>query len=440
MAKNRYTACDCGEIYAGEKPVEKSSEEFLSNIANSTDRIYCFSISKKERDTESESVVYYDYKKKKWRAGRYIGNIEWSSGGKRASLSISPRFGEKILLEMVGEIFNFKLTVGKSGSGQNSLYIKMLICYIWLQKLSEANRHGMPRTKVPETNRGYTVKGKLLVKPTIFSYSKNRMLISQSLDVVYDEKVIGIISEAYHVLISEYNFAEFSKLLPSDTRKIIREIENIRHGFRHRKISEKDYQSIAYHPIYRSYKELVDFSWQIIKSRARLNGKNCGTDLSGYLIDMAEVWECYVRRLVSKSMREDGWRLIDSTFTVYRKMFYKRKIIPDIVLEKDGKYCVFDAKYKTMQYRETDVDRADFFQIHTYISYMQHHGKVLVGGLLYPIEYENASIEKMEALFGVNSDCQYLIDGPLVRGEGDNQGIENSFLESIKESIAKVER
>ena len=35
-------------------------------------------------------------------------------------------------------------------------------------------------------------------------------------------------------------------------------------------------------------------------------------------------------------------------------MFYKRKIIPDIVLEKDGKYCVFDAKYKTMQYRETD--------------------------------------------------------------------------------------
>ena len=40
-------------------------------------------------------------------------------------------------------------------------------------------------------------------------------------------------------LISEYNFAEFSKLLPSDTRKIIREIENIRHGFRHRKIRRR---------------------------------------------------------------------------------------------------------------------------------------------------------------------------------------------------------
>ena len=57
--------------------------------------------------------------------------------------------------------------------------------------------------------------------------------------------------------------------------------------------------------------------------------QNQGSNVSGYLIDMAEVWECYIRSVVQKQLREFGWKLIDSTFTVYETLFYQRKIIPD---------------------------------------------------------------------------------------------------------------
>ena len=61
---------------------------------------------------------------------------------------------------------------------------------------------------------------------------------------------------------------------------------------------------------------------------------------------------------------------------------------------RDGKdeFLVFDAKYKRMKGEKNDVDRSDFFQIHTYIQYFLHtypEGRVLLGGLLYPLSLED---------------------------------------------------
>ena len=58
-------------------------------------------------------------------------------------------------------------------------------------------------------------------------------------------------------------------------------------------------------------------------------------------------------------------------------MFYARNIIPDIVMTKGDDVMVFDTKYKKMLMRGTkeniwDVDRNDFFQINTYMSYYQN--------------------------------------------------------------------
>ena len=125
---------------------------------------------------------------------------------------------------------------------------------------------------------------------------------------------------------------------------MISDIERIGHNIKSFRITEKDYQSINYRPIYQSFKDLVDFSWQIINSSMGMNAQNQGSKVSGYLIDMAEVWECYIRSLVQKQLKVFGWKLIDSTFIAYETLFYQRRLIPDIVLEKDGAFCVFDAK------------------------------------------------------------------------------------------------
>lgn len=427
-----YTACDCLLVSKNGKPATDPNDEFLSYVRNTSKNIYCFSVSKHERDKESEPVVFFDYEAGQWRSGRYIGNIDYHIGRKHYSLTIEPRFGENILLEMFGEIFNLKLSGGKSSlkSNRNSLYVKMLVSFIWSQKLAAANRHGLPRNRIAINTQGYSVKGKLMIKPSIFSYGRNRTIISQSHKMAYDEKVIAIVNSAYKVLKRDYAFEQLS--LSPNIKNMISDIEMIGHNFKSFRISEKDYQSITYQPIYQSFKDLVDFSWQIINSSMGMDAQNQGSNVSGYLIDMAEVWECYVRSLVQKQLKEFGWKLIDSTFIVYETMFYQRRIIPDIVLEKDGRFCVFDAKYKKMMYRGIDVDRSDFFQIHTYISYMQHLGTVKFAGLLYPVEKDFGLLNTSTSLYNLRDACVFIVDGPIISEERIDK---EHFFELIKKGI-----
>jgi 5-methylcytosine-specific restriction endonuclease McrBC regulatory subunit McrC len=91
------------------------------------------------------------------------------------------------------------------------------------------------------------------------------------------------------------------------------------------------------------------------------------------------------------------WEVIhEDTLTVYENQFYSRHMYPDIVMKKDNKIMVFDAKYKRMKFRGRDnngagnLDRNDFFQINTYMAYYdkQKDLDVITGGLLYPIEKE----------------------------------------------------
>lgn len=264
-----YTACDCLFVSKNGKPATDPNDEFLSYVRNTSKSIYCFSVSKHERDKESEPVVFFDYEARQWRSGRYIGNVEYHIGRKKYSLTIEPRFCENILLEMFGEIFNLKLSGGKSSlkSNRSSLYIKMLVSFIWSQKLAEANRHGFPRNRTTINTQGYSVKGKLMIKPSIFSYGRNRTIISQS---------------------------------------------------------------------------------------------------------------------------------------------------------------------QEMTYRGIDVDRADFFQIHTYISYMQHLGTVKFAGLLYPVEKDFGLLNTSTSLYNLRDTCKFIADGPVI--SKDNIDKEH-FFEVIKKGI-----
>ena len=125
-----------------------------------------------------------------------------------------------------------------------------------------------------------------------------------------------------------------------------------------------------------------------------------------------------------------------------------------IILEKDGKYMVFDAKYKRMRGiktsgKQSDVDRSDLFQIHAYIQFVQHHlGDVLVGGLLYPITrrglddegnvYQHSddietSLYHSKHLFGYesNHETRFIIDG-IVCDENQN---DDSSVAEIREQM-----
>ena len=102
---------------------------------------------------------------------------------------------------------------------------------------------------------------------------------------------------------------------------------------------------------------------------------------------------------------------------------------------KDNDVLVFDTKYKKMQMRGTkegiwDVDRNDFFQINTYMSYYQNQNfNVKIGGLLYPIEksfIENKNICHSQTWFG-NTNTKFIIDGIDLLNLEEPKDNENKF-------------
>lgn len=389
----------------------------LRYFAEQNQAVSVFNISSKQKP--EEPLITHNFMDKRWYAGRYIGNVNFTYGKTDYSIHIKPRFGDIVLLQMFEELFNIKFASGSSSfkSKNNAYYLKLLISFIWLQKLATANRHGLPRIKCMATSEGYAIKGRLLLRSSIAPMHETGKVVSARKEQVFDQVVIRLLYQAYCILKKEYQLGMLK--IPANALDAIQNIETQSLGSRF--VSQYEYQSIKYHPIYQNYEDIVDFSWQIIQAQPGYGNNNTKSNVSGFFLDMAEIWECYVRAIIKKHYHVEGWQITESKYEVYPERFYGRKIIPDIVLKKGEDYCVFDAKYKDMQYRSgfIDVDRGDFFQIHTYISYLQTKGNVILGGLLYPATGHHGLAEITPTrLFGIDySTTHFVVDGPEVTSE-----------------------
>ena len=173
-------------------------------------------------------------------------------------------------------------------------------------------------------------------------------------------------------------------------------------------------------PIFAPYKKVLEYARFIINGN-NIEEKNDGKqETFGFIINVAELFEIYITKLLQKEFSD--WYVESPKIELYNtpQMFYQRKIIPDIVMKKGRDVLVFDTKYKKMQmqgrgqYGSGDVDRNDFFQINTYMSYYQNQNyNVKIGGLLYPIEKsfkENKDICHSQTWFG-NLNTKFIVDG-----------------------------
>ena len=113
---------------------------------------------------------------------------------------------------------------------------------------------------------------------------------------------------------------------------------------------------------------------------------------------------------------------------------------------KDKDVIVFDTKYKKMQMRDRyknggDVDRNDFFQINTYMSYYQNHPdkyNVKIGGLLYPMDLFEEDRCHSQTWFG-NSKTKFIIDGIYLSDLKDAEDNENKFAPISKKEQKFIE-
>lgn len=440
MAK-KLTAQDCMPFFKAKEELAKNAiyeqgkeANILAQFVDSIDPISLFGSELKDEDTDSklayspfENKPYIwnengdEIKKRVWQAGRYVGATQIDN----TTIEIRPRFGNGWLEYLLDDVTHFKVV--KSGSekeekGINDL-MRRILWHLWVRKFASADQYGLPKRVVKCTHVGMQIRGHLNVRKSLFPLFTKGQVVSEYREKDIDDAICRIVYKAYCILVNrKYNKTQ----VPSQIQDSLNTLYSYYQG-QPISVSANDYNNLSYKSIYLSWKPLVDFSWQIIRQDSLFKRKGSKGDSLSIFLDMAEIWEAFLRKKLGEGLAEDGWRVWsveECKIKVYKGAFFERKIIPDIVLERignDGKkeFLVFDAKYKTMTGEKDDVDRSDFFQIHTYIQYFQHtQGKVVLGGLLYPISKKEVIDPKVfhsDSLFGINvqenENIPFVVDG-----------------------------
>ena len=412
-------------------------QEFMKSQSESV-----FRFSSDYQADEDSKLAEYDYRDYCWRAGRFVGEAIFNHNKVDYKITIKPRFGEKMLFRMLEEIFNIRIT--KSASQQSKSldwqhYIKRIIAFIWLHKLANANLHGVLKTQIKREHRGQTIRGRIDVRKSIMPLYKSSEVVSSFRDKQIDINVAQIIFQAHQILKADFHIGKIN--IPDSAQEAINQVHSVIQNSEY--ISESDYKNIRYKEIYLSWKPVVDLSWLIIKRKQLSLKQDKAKDGFGFFIDMAEVWEQYLRILLKKNLLRYGWKYNSEKQIAYEGYFFHRELIPDLVFQKENNLAVWDAKYKRMTGDNRDVDRSDFFQIHTYIqNFLTHQSnrKVKAGGLLYPIS-NNPNFDHYRSPNLINDEgvkVNFSIDGieMIERNEVENPKIkEAEFINRILTSI-----
>ncbi|MBR4008789.1 hypothetical protein [Fibrobacter sp.] len=180
-------------------------------------------------------------------------------------------------------------------------------------------------------------------------------------------------------------------------------------------------------PMFADFKDTLQFAELVIYHENIIpNSEESKSKMSGYLLDIASLWEVYLERLLSRNLGE--WRLsAQEELKLYNGCFFERSNYPDLVLRKKddpSKVVVLDAKFKKMRLKNEDVDRNDLHQIHSYAGYYRENGDtVVLCGLIYPLSLEKP-VNNEENLYGLDKPkTLFVIDG-IYKGKKSKQ--ENS--------------
>lgn len=401
-----------------------------------------FWFSSQNKYTDDCNLAEYDYRENCWRAGRFIGEATVEHQGQLYRISVKPRFGNSVFFRMLEEIHNIKITASLSSFEKSLTWsglLQKVMAFIWLGKLSDANLHGLPRAQQKVRHVGSVVRGSLHVRETVKRLYHREQLVSYSREKVMDEAVAQLIFQAYQIL--KKDLKDLSGRMLDRAMDALNQVLSQVHSKRH--VSVGEYNSIRFNDVYLSWKPIVDFSWEIIQRQHQQLENSSDRKGFGFFIDMAEIWEQYLRSLLKKKLMPLGWKLLDNQLSVYEGTFFKRLIIPDIIFEKENSLLIWDAKYKRMDGRHFDLDRADFFQIHTYMQYYLSHRNVIAGGLLYPLSGKLSSGRSSYLLMPENLGTTFLIDGVEFRQGEDSTASEDilqmeaEFLERIVEEIGR---
>ena len=373
--------------------------------------------------------------------GNYVGKFVWQG----LEIDIKSRFSNVFLermLNFANDIFLDDVSITGNKVDKDFDISKYIIYYMFVQNLERAFLLGLPKAYRSINHHEMKLKGKIDINKFI------------KYDIPFQGKVSSVSREQKEIHEIIDTLYKAVKIIDKNNKVFTKNISHIKtHLKQHRSNSYVSNQTInnaikskaLQNPIFAPYKKVLEYARFIINGN-NIEEKNDGkNETYGFIINVAELFEIYVTKLLQKEF--SAWSVESPKIELYPNQFFARKIIPDIVLIKDNNVMVFDTKYKKMnmngrdRYGAGDVDRNDFFQINTYMSYYQNHKEnynVKVGGLLYPIEKLFDKDKCYSDSWFDNGNTKFIVDGidlSSITNEseiGDIVEFENTFIDRIK--------
>ena len=431
------------DIEADKKVIDDKLEINLNDYQTKSPNNTFFSFFKddEKRNLKNEDDLIISIKKDGdgnylAQTGNYVGKFVWTG----LEIDIQSRFSNTFLermLNFANDIFLDDVSITGQNVKEDFDISKYIIYYMFVQNLEKAFLLGLPKAYRSIEHHEMKLKGKIDItrfikhdipfQGKISSVSREQKEIQEVIDVLY--KAIKIIDK---------NNKAFSKNI-SHIKTHLKQHKSNQYVSNH-SINKALTCKALQNPIFAPYKKVLEYARYIINGNS-IEDKNDGkAETYGFIINVAELFEIYVTKLLQKEFTD--WHIDSPKIPLYETMFYSRKIIPDIVMTRGNDAMVFDTKYKRMIMRGKnqngagDVDRNDFFQINTYMSYYKSKGlHVKVGGLLYPMESFEKSLCHDDNWFG-NSDTKFIVDGIDLSKKEDLTM--NDIVESEKDFIERL--
>jgi 5-methylcytosine-specific restriction endonuclease McrBC regulatory subunit McrC len=382
----------------------------------------------------------------------YVGNFIGKFTYNKVDINIRSRFSDtflKRMLNFANDVFLDDVSVfeAEDKKTKDLDYSKFIIYYMFIQKLEKAFLLGLPKAYKSIDYHEMKVKGKIDInrfikydipfRGKVSSSSREQKEIQEIIDVLY--KAINIIAKEgkKNDTISTKNISHIKTYLKQNRSNKYVSNETIRKALKSKALQN---------PIFTPYKKVLEYAKTIINANNLEEDANATKETFGFLVNVADLFEIYLLKLLRHRMPD--WNIEhEPEINIYKDNFYSRKILPDIVMTNDNKVMVFDAKYKRMTFKKGigdgghgDLDRSDFFQIHSYMSYYanQKNTILIAGGLLYPIEEEFDENIAHSAHWLENENTKFIVDGIDLLGITDSSNMEDirsredSFIKRIK--------
>lgn len=386
--------------------------------------------SKRFFEQDEERLILKLYSKEKTekeyiiQTGLYAGVLFY----KGCKINITTKYGNtflKRMLNFVNDIYvdNEQIKAKKDETENQFLFI---IAHLFIQSLEKSVVLGLPQQYQKHQERSQKVRGSIdfndYLKRDIPFQGKltttfrERMYVQEIVDVLYLalRKLESVFGKEIHS-----RLLGLSQLLKQQYSGRFANYETIQKAKTHHTINN---------PMYRGFKKVLEYAEIILLNKDLMpDNEKQNLATTGYLFDIAELYEIYLEKLLSRNFPE--WFVSGQVeIPIYQKQFYHRSIFPDLIMKHktSGKIIALDAKFKKMEMQSKDIDRADLHQIHSYSGYYQND--LIASGLIYPLSKQlNTDKSHSDTLYGNdNNDVRFIVDGVVV--------YENQTMEELIEN------